>query len=234
VQDLITSPAHLGELFAPNGLLRRPAFYFTLLGAGAALGGAFALDRTMRSSTRHMGLGLADGFETGGNFFSYSFTGFFYLWGLQSDNERLRQDQITGFASAGISSLITLGLKDAFGRLRPRQNHGPWAFFDNGDSFVSGAATPVFALAAATSESFDNAWYVAIPAYAGAASVGLGRMGKDAHWFSDIVGSALVGIGTTELLLFLHRRNESNRSRYWIFPVTPQGGGAGVKISLNW
>jgi membrane-associated phospholipid phosphatase len=85
----------------------------------------------------------------------------------------------------------------------------------------------VFALAAATSEAYDNAWYVAIPAYAGAASVGLGRMGKDAHWFSDIVGSALVGIGSTELLLFLHRRNEANRSLYRIFPVTPPRGWGG-------
>jgi undecaprenyl-diphosphatase len=181
-----------------------------------------------------MGLGLADGFETGGNFFSYCFAGAFYLWGLQTDNARLRQDQITGFASAGIASLITLGFKSGFGRLRPRENRGPWAFRDNGDSFVSGAATPVFALAAATSEAYDNAWYVAIPAYAGAASVGLGRMGKDAHWFSDIVGSALVGIATTELLLYLHRRNEANPSRYRILPETPPGGGAGVSVSMNW
>lgn len=233
-EDVLKSPLHVPELFAPDGLLRRPAFYYTVLGAGAALGGAFALDQTVRAHLRHIGFGVADGFETGGNFFTYGGSGLLYLWGLQSDNAKVRRYEIIGFESSGISSLITIGFKDAFGRVRPRNGHGHFAFFDNGDSFVSGAATPVFALAAATSEAYDNAWYVAIPAYAGATAVGVGRMGKDAHWVSDITGSALIGIGTTELLLYLLRQHEMNPSRYRIFPVTSRDGGSGLGLSMNW
>ena len=220
VEDLVTAPLHLGEA---GSLFVQPAFYYTVLGAGAALGGAFALDQTIRAHVRHMGHGTADGFETGGNAFMWGNSALVYLWGLQSADSNLRESEITGFEAAGISSLITMGFKDAFSRLRPRQGHGHFAFFDQGGSFVSGAATPVFALAAATSEAYDNAWYAAIPAYLGATAVGVGRMGKDAHWVSDIVGSALVGIGTTELMLYMHRWHAENPSRFRIFPVSAPG-----------
>ncbi len=79
-----------------------------------------------------------------------------------------------------------------------RENsHSHTNWFDGGDSFPSGAATPVFALACATSEEGDNRWYIAVPAYAGALAVGFGRMGHDAHWLSDIAGSAIVGVVTS-------------------------------------
>jgi hypothetical protein len=230
MEDVVTAPLHVGEA---GSLFVEPAFYYTVLGAGAALGGAFALDQTARAHVRHMGNSTADGFETGGNFFVYSSSGLLYLWGLQSENSNLREHEITGLESSGIASLITIGFKDGFGRLRPHQGHGHFAFFDNGDSFVSGAATPVFALAAATSEAYDNAWYVAIPAYAGAIAVGVGRMGKDDHWLSDIVGSAILGIGTTELLLYMHRWHAANPSRFRIFPVSAPNPGPAARQSAS-
>jgi hypothetical protein len=44
VQDIVTAPFHFRF-----DMLAQPQVYFTLLGAGAALGGAFALDPTIRS-----------------------------------------------------------------------------------------------------------------------------------------------------------------------------------------
>lgn len=165
------------------------------------------------------------------------------MYGLASDDDRIRRDAITGYAAAGIASLITIGFKTAFGRLRPRQErHSHTQFFDGGDSFVSGAATPVFALACATSEAFDNRWYVAVPAYAGALTVGFGRIGHDAHWLSDIAGSAIVGIATTELMLWMHRRYDLNPSRFRIFPVAAPAAQpastasaiGGIGLSYSW
>ncbi|MGD0073683.1 MAG: phosphatase PAP2 family protein [Candidatus Binataceae bacterium] len=216
-EDVLTAPLHIGDA---GSLFSEPKFYYTVLGAGAALGGAFALDQTVRAHLRHMGSSTADDFETGGNAFTYGSSALLYLWGLQSADSNLREHEITGFEASGIASLITIGFKDGFGRLRPRQGHGHFAFFDQGESFVSGAATPVYALAAATSEAYDNAWYAAIPAYLGASAVGIGRMGNDAHWVSDIVGAALVGVGTTELMLYMHRQHALDTSRFRIFPVS--------------
>ena len=43
---------------------------------------SFALDQTARAHARHVGTGTADGFETGGNFFSYGSAGALYVVGL--------------------------------------------------------------------------------------------------------------------------------------------------------
>lgn len=223
-EDVVTSPLHVSDLFKDDGLVRQPTFYYAVLGTAALFGGAFALDQTVRARLRSMPNNTANDLETAGGFFSYGVPGLVYVYGLAEGDDPIRHDVITGYESSGIASLITLAFKSGFGRVRPRaDHHSHTQFFDNGDSFVSGAATPVFALACATSEAFDNHWYVAVPAYAGALAVGFGRIGHDAHWLSDIAGSAIVGVGTTELLLWLHRRHELNPSRFRIFPVAASG-----------
>ncbi len=223
VEDLLTAPVHIGDA---SSLLLEPRFYYTLIGAGAVLGGAFVLDNSVRSRIRHMGHKDASHLETLGNVFEWGATGLLYLSGLQNDDARARQTVITSIESVGIASLVAMATKAAFSRARPRDGHGASSFFGHGDSFISGAATPPFALAAGLSEYADNAWYVMIPAYSGALAVGLGRMGKDDHWLSDVIGSAIVGIGTTELMLYLHRRHAADPSRFHIFPVSASSLGS--------
>jgi len=222
VEDVVNAPLHIDDA---GSLFVEPKFYYTLLGAGALLGGAFAADTSVRSRIRYMGHHDASDLETYGNSFEWGATGLFYLYGLYDDDARGRETMITGIEGAGIGSLITIASKSIFSRSRPRQGHGAFAFFRHGESFVSGAATPPFALAAGLSEYADNAWYIMIPAYAGAMTVGLGRMGQDAHWLSDIVGAAIVGVGTTELLLYMHRRHAADPSRLEIFPVSAPNPG---------
>jgi membrane-associated phospholipid phosphatase len=87
--------------------------------------------------------------------------------------------------------------------------------------------TPMFALAAGVSEYFDNRSHAAAPIYSLALLDGFGRMGNNAHWFSDVVGAALLGVGSTELLLGLHKRHERQPNRWRIFaartPPWPKG-----------
>lgn len=233
VEDILTSPLHIPDLFGPGGVMRQPATYYTLIGVGAAMGGAFALDSTVHAHLRHMSSGDASDLETAGDAFTYGSAGLLYLYGLWTGDNRMREYEITGGEGAALGSLVTLAFESAFGRDRPKTGHGVGAFFHNGRSFTSGEATPVFAFAAATSEYYDNAWYAAIPAYAGAMTLGFGRMGHDAHWLSDIIGAAVVGVGTTELLFYLHRKHSENPSRFRIFPIVSSST-AGGGITFQW
>jgi membrane-associated phospholipid phosphatase len=226
-EDILTSPLHVGEL------LTKPSFYWTTLGAGAALGGSFALDRRVRTHVQRIDDSDAHNLEAAGNIALWSATALLYGYGLQSDDPRARRYMLTSVFSAGVSGLLATASKAAFGRERPKQNDGPFAFFRGGHSFVSSAATPAFSLAAGISEYADNRWYVALPAYGAAAAVGLGRMGKDAHWLSDIVGSALIGAGTTELFLYLHNQHDAHPERYRVFPLVMDGGvGMGIAFEF--
>jgi undecaprenyl-diphosphatase len=226
-EDIIKSPCHAGEL------LEKPSFYWTTLAAGAALGASFALDEPARSQFRHISHSDADHLESWGSIALWGSTGALYAYGLAVDDSRAREHALTGLLSTAISGGLTSALKVTFGRERPRQDNGHWQWFKGGSSFVSGAATPAFALAADLSEYADNRWYVALPAYTAAAAVGLGRMGKDAHWISDIAGSALLGVGTTELFLHMHAMHAADPSRYRVFPVVVNHGlGLGASVEF--
>jgi membrane-associated phospholipid phosphatase len=235
-EDVITSPLHIADLWASDGLLRKPAFYYTLLGASAMLGGAFAADQTVRARLRDMSSGTATALENSADVITGVGGAMLYGYGLLEDDQRAREYALTSAEGAGVGTLVTLVLKYGFGRLRPYQDgHSHTKFFDGGQSFVSGEATPIFAMAAGVSQYFDNAWYAAVPAYSTAMLMGFGRMGHDAHWLSDIAGAAIVGVGTTELLLYLHRQHAENPSRFRIFPVTPieSPHNTGIGISFN-
>ena len=235
--DVVTSPAYVAS---DDSLLRKPEFYIALAGSAALIGGSFALDQTVRSGLRGMKGSTASALEN----ISYggvgSLSAIVYAYGLYSDDAPMRETMLTSAESAGIASLLVVALKPAFGRLRPHQDHHSHTkFFDGGASLPSGEVTPMFSLAAGISESFDNRWYVAIPAYSLALTDGFGRMGHDSHWLSDVAAAAVLGAGTTELLLYLHRRHALETDRWRIFPVdgTPGKGNQmplGLGISYNW
>jgi membrane-associated phospholipid phosphatase len=99
------------------------------------------------------------------------------------------------------------------------------------------------ALAAGISQSFNNAWYIAVPICSLAVIDRFGRMSNDAHWFSDLIGGALLGIGTTERFPHLHRRQQKNPHSINLFAVSapPEGARAGqnpmaaeVGVAYNW
>jgi len=228
-QDILTAPFHFNL-----EMLARPKVYFTLLGAGAALGGAFALDSTLRAQIRSMPNSAATALEDAGTYSLSAAAGLIYLSGLINHDDRARHDMITTGEGVAVATTIAVALKYSFGRDRPNTGAGVAGWFKGGQSFISGEATPVFALAAGISQHYDYTWYVALPAYSAAVGVGLGRMGHNAHWFSDIVGAGLVGVGTTELFYYLHKQHEEHPSHYWIFPAVSDSGGAGVGVGYDW
>ena len=216
--DVVTSPLHIKET---ESWVSNPRFYLIVGGSLALFGGAFAMDKVMKANLRSMSNGDATALQN----ISYDSvsvgTGLMYAWGLYSGDARARQYAITAGEGAGVATLADVGIKVVFGRLRPRQSSSHLAFFSGGASFVSGDVTPMFALATGVSEYFDNRWYVAAPVYSAALLDGFGRMGHNAHWFSDVVGAALLGTGTTELLLWMHKRHELDPHSFKIFTVSP-------------
>jgi membrane-associated phospholipid phosphatase len=215
----LTAPLHAGDFGAT---LQSRKFYLVMGGAGGVWGGSFALDQSMRAQLRGMSSGDANLLEDISVASISAASGTVYLYGLYAADARAREYMLTAGESAGIASLIVLGLKAGFGRLRPHENrHDHDAFFHGGSSFVSGEVTPMFSLAAGISEYYGNRWYVAAPIYGLALLDGFGRMGHDAHWFSDVIGAALLGVGMTELLLWTHRYHADHPWRLRIFPVAP-------------
>jgi membrane-associated phospholipid phosphatase len=229
-EDIITSPLYAAS---PDSALRSPKFYLVLAGGGALWGGSYALDQTMRSYLRSMSSSDADLLQN----ISYggvsATMALLYGYGLWYNDPRARHYALTAGVGAGIATLLNVGIKAAFGRLRPSQTSSHTAFFHGGESFVSGDVTPMFALATGVSEYYGNEWYVAVPIYSLALLDGFGRMGNDAHWFSDVIGAALLGIGTTKLLLWLHQRHDEEPSRWRIFLMNAPTGTTNSQVSIG-
>jgi membrane-associated phospholipid phosphatase len=183
-EDIFTSPLYVAS---PSSALRTPKFYLVLAGAGALWGGSYALDQTMRSHLRSMSSSDADLLQNISYGSVSAGAALLYGYGLWYNDPRARHYALTAGEGAGIATLVDVGIKAAFGRLRPSQTSSHTAFFHGGQSFVSGDVTPMFALAAGVSEYYDNEWYIAAPVYSLALLDGFGRMGHDAHWFSDVI-----------------------------------------------
>lgn len=89
------------------------------------------------------------------------------------------------FAALISAGVVTTTLKLAFGRQRP----GGSADYK---SFPSGHTSTTFA--SATVLAYEYGWTVGLPAYALAAFTGASRIADDAHWLSDVVGGAFIGV----------------------------------------
>lgn len=106
-----------------------------------------------------------------------------------------------GFESAvsiGISIVVSGGLKTLVNRPRPTQSYPndiKSYTYSEGKSFPSGHTAIAFATATTLSLQYKK-WYITVPAYAWAASVGYSRMKLGRHYPTDVAAGALIGIGS--------------------------------------
>ncbi len=103
-------------------------------------------------------------------------------------------------SSIGINAVVTLGLKYSLNRIRPYiryPNLNPYTY-EGDPSFPSGHTSYSFALATSLSLEYKS-WYVRLPAYLWAASVGISRLYLGEHYPSDVVTGALCGAGSAWL-----------------------------------
>jgi acid phosphatase family membrane protein YuiD len=173
---------------------------------------------------------LADVAEPFGQEYSLPVLAGFYGAGKLFDNPRAAAVAEDGFASSLIAAgIITPAIKSIAGRRRPSQSERNYAFGENGGSFPSGHATQAFAIATVIAEHYDWRW-VDITAYGVAGLVGYARIVHQAHFTSDVLAGAIIGIAVGKAVV---RINQEQRRCVKLEPMVTADGGAGLSIRFD-
>ena len=117
-------------------------------------------------------------------------------YGFINGDERTKR---TFFEMAG-ASLVTAGITQVFKYTINRKR--PFVTYPDikkktsagGPSFPSGHTSAAFATATSLSLAYPK-WYVIVPSYAWAGTVGFSRMFLGAHFPSDVLAGAIIGSG---------------------------------------
>jgi membrane-associated phospholipid phosphatase len=130
------------------------------------------------------------------------------IYGLTGDDVTVKQHSYELFLNYGISTLTSEVLKISINRTRPADRYPGEIFVSSpvhGQSFPSGHATLAFSTATALSLEYPK-WYVIVPAYLWAGSVGYSRLYLGKHYPSDVLGGAVIGIGSGYISRWLNRQ----------------------------
>jgi membrane-associated phospholipid phosphatase len=133
--------------------------------------------------------------------------------GLVSHQPDLRRKAYCIFGAQVIEFILSETMKIGFDRKRPAESY-PGLIVPYKDvyrySFPSGHTSLAFATAGSLSIQFKK-WYVTVPAYLWAASVGYSRIYLGVHYPSDVLAGAAVGIGSAYLSQWLNNKLFSKR-----------------------
>lgn len=127
--------------------------------------------------------------------------------GLIKNNDQLLRNACVTFAAIGVNSAITLAMKYSFNRTRPYNTYPDIVKKSKGGSpsFPSGHTSMAFATATSLCLEYPK-WYVIVPAYTLAGTVGYSRMYLGVHYPSDVLIGALVGAGSAWLTYIVNNK----------------------------
>ena len=126
---------------------------------------------------------------------------------IKKDKKLQRQgwETVGGMA---INTLVTQGLKYTINRERPYDKYPllihPYQI-ENDKSFPSGHTSTAFSVATSLSIQYKK-WYVVLPAYAWASSVGYSRLYLGEHYPTDVLAGAAIGAGSAWLSHYLNKK----------------------------
>jgi membrane-associated phospholipid phosphatase len=108
--------------------------------------------------------------------------------------------------AAGFSSATSYLLKYAAGRERPDVTNDPNQWRSGGDSFPSLHTTAAFAIGTVLAESGNDRyrWVRRFLGYGMAGYTGYARLKHNAHWLSDTVAGAGIGVSTAHFVINRH------------------------------
>ncbi len=134
--------------------------------------------------------------------------------GLFSKNKTLRWKSYQMAAGIGLSMSVSLLLKYSVQRTRPAELY-PFIVqktSSHSSSFPSGHTTAVFETAMSLSLNFPK-WYVIVPAYAWAGTIGYSRMYLGLHYPSDVAASMLLGTASAWLTWKVNQKLQRRREQ---------------------
>lgn len=130
------------------------------------------------------------------------------IYSLVNNNKQAQHHAYELFINYGIGTLVSEGLKVSINRTRPADRYPDEIFVSSpvhGKSFPSGHAALAFSTATTLALDYPK-WYVIAPAYLWAGSVGYSRLYLGKHYPSDVLGGAVIGIGSGYLSHWLTRQ----------------------------
>jgi membrane-associated phospholipid phosphatase len=130
----------------------------------------------------------------------------------------------------GLTALSTTLFKFAAGRSRPNETSQVDDWRSGGDSFPSMHVSTTFAVGTVLAESGSDQhrWLRRGIGYGLAAATAYARLDSNAHWLSDTVAGAALGIATAQFAI--GRRDHTHRSAVMVIPMD---GGAILTYSLQ-
>jgi membrane-associated phospholipid phosphatase len=200
-------------------------------GAVAAIAVTTPFDRSIRRYVQARRTAGEDRFmarwQNLGYSYSFAVLAGFELWGEVGENTKAKKVAMDGVASSIIAAgLITPALKFVVGRDRPRSNHGTYRFapFTSNISFPSGHSAQAFAIATVIAGNYHQ-WWVGTLAYGSAALVGYARIEQDAHFASDVVAGAIIGVAVARSVVHRNDGPRHSNELSWTPYASGHGGG---------
>jgi PAP2 superfamily protein len=133
--------------------------------------------------------------------------------------------------AGGLAALSTTVFKFAAGRSRPNETSQVDDWRSGGDSFPSMHVSTAFAVGTVLAESGNNRyrWLRRGIGYGLAGATAYARLDHNAHWLSDTVAGAALGIATAQ---FTMERRDRHLDRSAV-TIIPMEGGAMLTYSLR-
>jgi membrane-associated phospholipid phosphatase len=183
-------------------------FVFSLLLLASARAQNWDVDLAKDINPRHPNSGYWKGTTNSAYFISAGIPVTLFAAALITQNLQLRRQSLEIAGAILVELAISEAIKVSVNRQRPGEKY-PTEIFPyhplHGKSFPSGHASLAFSAAASLSIQFDK-WYVTVPAYLWAASVGYSRIYLGVHYPSDVLGGAAVGVGSAYLAHWLNKK----------------------------
>jgi membrane-associated phospholipid phosphatase len=123
------------------------------------------------------------------------------ITGLVAHEPKLTGLAVNTAKSMAVATIAVQALKLTAGRTRPRDDRDAGADdfspFSGNASFPSGHATAAFAFATTLGDAIDRPW-ARVGLFALAGGTAWARVAQEAHWVSDVVAGAAVGVASAK------------------------------------